>query len=79
MTNHNHPLTEGKVIEEKVVILPYAGEGCEEHYDERKVKIDANYRPSRISTKESKRSLIRAMVIGEAIATPRCKNPYKIR
>lgn len=79
MTNHDHPLTEGKVIKEEVVNLPYAGEGCEEHYTERNLKFDANYRPSRMQSSEGKKQLIRTMIIGEVIATPRCKKPYKIK
>lgn len=77
MTNHDHPLTEGKVIKEEVVNLPYGSEGCEEHYTERNLKIDANYNPTRIQSREGKRQFIRTMIIGEALATPRCKKPYK--
>ena len=77
MTNHDHPLTEGKVIKEEVVNLPYGSEGCEEHYTERNLKIDANYNPTCIQSREGKRQFIRTMIIGEALATPRCKKPYK--
>lgn len=73
---HSHPLTEGEYKKEIVPTLPYAGEGCEEHYDERIVKKDAVYDLKGKLPVHDREEILRTMVIGEAIATPRCRNPY---
>lgn len=72
---HEHPLTEGEAIVENAFIIPYASEGCEEHYAERVIKEDASY------SKETEKAKIdnpylNAIIIGEALATPRCKKPF---
>lgn len=77
MAEHNHPLTEGEVIKEKVPTIPYAGEGCEEHYDERVIKADASYVSAPINGIKLKNPYLKAMVLGEILSTPRCKNPYR--
>ena len=76
MAEHNHPLTEGEVKKEKVPTIPYAGEGCEEHYDERIVKDDASYNVP-INKVKIFNPYLKAMVLGEILSTPRCKMPYK--
>lgn len=71
---HEHPLTEGRVKVEDAFIIPYDSEGCEEHYNERVIKEDANYN----GADEIKigNPYLKAIVIGEVLATPRCKKPF---
>lgn len=76
MSEHEHPLTEGKIIKEYVPTLPYAGEGCEEHYDERVIKDDASYVGALNTKVNVKNPYLKAMVLGEVLSTPRCKVPY---
>ena len=73
---HKHPLTEGETRKELVPTLAYAGEGCEEHYNERIIKEDASYSSSGLTKIKIGNPYLKAMVIGEALSTPRCKMPY---
>lgn len=79
MAEHNHPLTEGEIKKESVPTLPYAGEGCEEHYNERTIITDSAYSGDNGKNMGIANPYLRAMVIGEAIGTPRCKNRYNKR
>ena len=74
MSTHEHPRSEGEVKVENVVNLPYAGEGCEEHYDERVIKQDKSY--DTMQKIGSINPYLRAMIIGEALNMPRCKKPF---
>ena len=76
MSKHLHPLTEGPIKKEIVPTLDFAGEGCEEHYDERIIKDDASYNVP-INKVKIFNPYLKAMVLGEILSTPRCKMPYK--
>ncbi|MBR3684926.1 MAG: hypothetical protein IKL86_01475 [Clostridia bacterium] len=74
MSTHEHPLTEGAIVKENVIVPDYAGEGCEEHYDERVIKQDKSY--DTMQKIGSINPYLRAMIIGEALNIPRCKKPF---
>ena len=71
---HEHPLTEGEISVENAFILPFDSEGCEEHYEERVIKEDANYK--RADEIEIENPYLKPIIVGEALATPRCKKPF---
>ena len=74
MSNHDHPRSKGEVRIESVVNLPYAGEGCSEHYEVREVVEDKSYALQ--SRLEAQNPYLQAMLIGEVLAEPRSKKPF---
>lgn len=77
MSDHKHPLGKGEVRKERVPTLPYAGEGCEEHYDERVIFKDDAYRPVVMEGVKIANPYLKAIVMGEVLSTPRSKVPFR--
>ena len=75
MSTHEHLRSEGEVKVESVVNLPYAGEGCDEHYEVREVVEDKQYAIKKTSLNKQN-PYLQAMLIGEILAEPRSKKPF---
>lgn len=80
-SHHPHPVQpESKVRTERVVTAVKPGtEGCDEHYNVREVVTDLNFAPEEKHPSVLAYDLVRTMTIGEALANPRFKNPFRFK
>lgn len=79
--HHPHPVQpESLVKTEKAVTSVKPGtEGCDEHYNERELVFDLNFAPEEQHPSAVAANLLKTMLIGEALANPRFKNPFPFK
>lgn len=79
--HHPHPVQPGSLVKrEKAVTSVKPGtEGCDEHYNERELVFDLNFAPEEQHPSAVASNLLKTMLIGEALANPRFKNPFPFK
>ena len=76
---HTHPAETNAECVEKVILqsgVKAGDEGCKEHYDVRVVSADPTL-PEPTSAGISPADARRALILGEVLATPRFRYPYR--